>query len=682
MRKNRLTCLMALAIIMMQLTLPVSATLGMSDLWDAVVTVIMLPAQLAITITWPVIIGELTYNPQMFCLPGTSCTTNPGPGCCQVEMGVDVLIEQWFRIMAPFYVIAMLFTGLFFVIKAGSPRGRARARSMLLRLLFGMVVVALAPLIYQAMIELSEMIVRMFLEGHEPEVNFGVFKMPLQLSPFGDVRKKADKIALGLTKSRSVSVTLSCIFAYLSALIILFGAIIVWVRNMLVFFYGVFFPMILFLYSFEITKPYGRKWFNASLKWVFAPALQALILAFTVTLSDSMDGLVMTGGTLTIQKIISDSLAGMIVVAGICFFVLAPFVTGMLMSWLGNAVIAVGLGSGRTWMVAVGGLLAGQGASALPFAHAEFTRMRAYERYQSGLRGGAGALGSAPSGGFMGSTGGSPSAGGGGSRRQLPAEGTSYGPVFGSTGRTAMSMQQQQRPGQGGEGQGEAPAPGTTFQTPSQSARRIRGLGGGERGGGGFGDEIRTTLDKKTVGGGSSYAETAKSRGAPTLEGGGGESRAAGTADRDERQTAYDETPRGHTMHVGGRQDVHIQQGGVKYMRPDLRREGGAQNKTGFFQQPTEQAPPLEPGKPKLASRQPSGQQNKQPTRDDMVSMLENRRWDMIRQLAGNQFYMNIARQVVKEKMESEKDRAEWQAVSNQLEKIIRSQDDRERPRK
>ncbi|MFH0862515.1 MAG: hypothetical protein V1875_05735 [Candidatus Altiarchaeota archaeon] len=359
------------------------------------------PAQETNLLLFGSVLEGLEDNPRVYCPPG-ACTVSPG---------IDILMHIWSSLLVPFYVIALLFTALFFLIKAGTPRGRARARSMFLKLIFGMVLVVASPMIYQFLLDLSAKMVKFFFgmygtAAHPAVINLFIVRIPLELNPFQEFDQSSNFNLLS-AMINSTGLNMNCIFASFESLVLLSGQIIMWVRKLMILFYATFFPLIIFMYSFEVTKPEGNKWLNGALKWIFVPPLQAIILVFMTAIAKDIH---FSLGMMTFSvsgiidavslKLISDSMAGCIFLAGIAGFVFAPLLITQLMSWLGNAVVAVGLGTGNQWMVALGGLLAGGGSGAIIQADAEYARGSALQRYMNSMQstGSLGSRGGHPSG--------------------------------------------------------------------------------------------------------------------------------------------------------------------------------------------------------------------------------------------------------------------------------------------
>jgi len=406
---------------------------------------------------------QLTWNPQVFCVPGSSPP-------CEVTANVDVIAEKFFQIMVPFYVIAMLFTALFFIVRSGSPQGRQRARSMFSKLTFGAIIVVLSPAIYQAMIDLSARMVMWVLGGGSLSVN-----MILVDVDFGTLLPTTDwQNAPGNIIAYQGGFIGNCLFAICSASALLWASIMLYIRYFYVLYFAVFFPFIIACFSFDLTKPWGKRWLNSSIKWIFVPVLQAIIMVFVIAVSTSFAG--MPPGTtsgvepaafeatgletlaaalatlmIAIQgiryliteapkqrkeikkgliyivvglfvvilaaeiveqlynieatavdpaagtsfagifgQLASNFLAWFTIIIGLALYAFAPMFMGQVMQWFGAGVVAVGLGSGNSWMVAAGNMLQGQGASSIPSAAGEFARLRAFER-MSAFTGGSGA---------------------------------------------------------------------------------------------------------------------------------------------------------------------------------------------------------------------------------------------------------------------------------------------------
>lgn len=346
----------ALALILI-LTLGVSASF-----WDKLAETMMetIIPWIVRLMLYPLMVGSLWmlkavlyFNPTVFCYGQPNCSVTPG---------LDSLYPYIMDILVPVYVVAMMFVALFFIVKAGSPRGRARARKMFFRLVMGMLMIIYAPLIYQAMLDISIRMTGFYLDS------VSIDKL-MALTSFG--------------KAVAMCYLQCCMFivAFVTIIILL-------VRWFYVYIYALFFPFILFLYFFEVTKPYGTKYLKQAIRWIFVPPLQALILYVMV------QGPLVTLGSINpvglpaiLQGLFTQVVGVFVVLAGMITMCAAPMIMTQILEFVGTAVYSVGLAIDNLPLMGIGGVIAGQGPSAFTNAHGHFSRVRAYESYRAGMMG-------------------------------------------------------------------------------------------------------------------------------------------------------------------------------------------------------------------------------------------------------------------------------------------------------
>lgn len=326
--------------------------------------------------------GLLDWTPRLFCF------TTVG---CEVTGGVDILRPYFYQILVPIYVMAMLFVAGFWIFKAGSPRGRARARSMLNKLVLGMLAVILAPVIFQAMLDLSDLLAGHFM-GTVGTVN--VLGIPFDFGGSAFTGISIDKIFNVESAGKAISLCLLTPFVLLALICAYVVALLRW---FFVYFYGIMFQFIVFLYSFEVTRPYGRKWLKKAIAWIFLPVVQAIVLSFTVVALNSVYeapriiyGPAFSGPLNWLSSLIGAFMAHCIVVGGLGLFVLAPLYMTHLLTWIGMGIYSLGLAFGQVWAITLGNMISGAGPASFITAHAEWTRLRAGEQYRSALWGGSG----------------------------------------------------------------------------------------------------------------------------------------------------------------------------------------------------------------------------------------------------------------------------------------------------
>ncbi|MFH1125781.1 MAG: hypothetical protein V1703_01530 [Candidatus Altiarchaeota archaeon] len=297
--------------------------------------------------------GLLYFNPTAFCYGQTGC---------KVTAGLDALYPYMMNILIPVYVIAIMFIALFFIVKSGSPAGRARARKMFFRLIMGMIMVIYSPFIYQAMLDISSTITSFYLD------DFSVDQL-MALMTFG--------------KAAAMCYLLCCMM-----IIVLITAIILVIRWMFVYMYALFFPIILFMYFFEVTKPYGTKYLKDAARWIFTPAFQALILWMLVHGPiEALSAIRITGMNVLLQSLFSQLVGIFVVLGALIAVVAAPMIVNSIFDYVGTMVFSVGLAVDNLPLMSIGGVIAGQGPAAFTQAHGHFSRVRAYDSFVAGMMG-------------------------------------------------------------------------------------------------------------------------------------------------------------------------------------------------------------------------------------------------------------------------------------------------------
>lgn len=251
---------------------------------------------------------------------------------------VRPLIDDFIEILTPLYIIAFLITGIYFFFLSESPKGRAKARSALLKLLLSIAFVLSATTIYQFLLDLSEML-----------VNFVLDLMVIDLSPTG-------VMIAGFVISMPI-------FWVIYATILIIQFIIFGIRYVLLLIMAAIFPLTIFFFFFEPTKNYGRKLMRYTLALIFTPVTQAIVLVFWVTTMNNI-GAVSGAGNFAMLAI---------ALAGFVLMIIAPWITLGLLKWVGGMFAIAGfmcmdMGRMKAAMgfITLGGLMMGEGPGAIP----------------------------------------------------------------------------------------------------------------------------------------------------------------------------------------------------------------------------------------------------------------------------------------------------------------------------
>lgn len=310
---------------------------------QSILDTIMLILTPVVKASFDVIVWMISRNPTVYCMPSEAAAG------CTVSFGFDRFFPYFFDLLIPLYIVAFMFTAIYFIVKTTNARSRARAKAMLAKLILGTIVIGMSPLIYQVMLDISGGLVNFIYEG-SGIVNF-------------------EDLKTNVTAGGAVAAIVVIILTYL--LIIPTIAIVACIRYFMVVTFALIFPLLLFLYFFDLTRGFGRKWLRQAVGWIMVPPLQALFLVLTVESIDSIGP--------TLDGSAGFAIAGPIIgffmtIAGLLMVGLAPLMINQLMSLVGGGVVAIGLATNSPWVAGVGGVLEGQKSKALNLTKSVLTR--------------------------------------------------------------------------------------------------------------------------------------------------------------------------------------------------------------------------------------------------------------------------------------------------------------------
>jgi len=259
---------------------------------------------------------------------------NPDP------YSVAPLTESLLMLLVPVYVVAFIVIGVYLIFLSTSPSGRARAKGMLQKLIFSLVLVTLSMPIYGILLAISGVLSSRILAG---------------------VTVDGSELLGGL-----VVISLSGGFAIpvMFLLIAVLAGISIGIRHFLTFLMAAIFPLTIFLYFFDLTKEMGTKLMRYTIGAIFTQVVQAIILAVTIF---SVNSASKTPG------LFATLMSLFVAMGGFVLLVLAPLIMLGIMKWIGGAlgglgaVVAFtpGMAAAGGIMTAAGGVAAGMGAGGL-----------------------------------------------------------------------------------------------------------------------------------------------------------------------------------------------------------------------------------------------------------------------------------------------------------------------------
>jgi hypothetical protein len=169
------------------------------------------------------------------------------------------------KIIAPLYILAIVALAIYFLIGSGSASNRAKARSMLSKLLISLVLVSISPAVLSILFAISENLVKALLSiGAATGIS-----MIREAS--GGLWYRFWTLVL-IHREGGLE-----IFALESVMITGLMALLLF-RHVMVILLGMLMPLSLLLYSFHPTKHVGKDLLIQIFLWTFVPVFWALSL--------------------------------------------------------------------------------------------------------------------------------------------------------------------------------------------------------------------------------------------------------------------------------------------------------------------------------------------------------------------------------------------------------------------
>lgn len=186
-------------------------------------------------------------------------TTNPP--LSEITSGMFFFI----KIITPFYILTILILAIYILMVSHSIRGRAKAKSMLTKLIIGLVLISISPGILGILFIISENLAKALM-------TMGA--------------------TTGIDGLREVSSSLYWMFNWLTILhrtggveifalniaIMMALVVVILLRQVMVILFGMLLPLAFFFYLFYPTKHIGKDLFVQIFVWTFMPVTWALSL--------------------------------------------------------------------------------------------------------------------------------------------------------------------------------------------------------------------------------------------------------------------------------------------------------------------------------------------------------------------------------------------------------------------
>ncbi|MDD5110917.1 MAG: hypothetical protein PHG85_00055 [Candidatus Altiarchaeota archaeon] len=301
------------------------------------------------------------------------------------------MIRLFLAIMYPMFLLALVFLGAYLVFMANSPPHRARAKQMLLKLLIGMVLASLSPIVYQVLLIVGGSLTDGVLNVIDVSIIPGagtirdrlIFAFTHNIMPFPDLWPPNEDMLRAFDMPK---VMMAIIVLALTAVFWILAIMVAMFRYTATTFLGIIFPLTVSLYMFEFTRNAGRKMFKATFIFIFTPFIMAMWLACALAL-------------LPYTRSSSNYFSSLFLLILMSMMVsFSPLALSGMLNVIGGIITSAGQfvpGFWGTAMVAAGSLMQGKGASAMSMAAAKFSASKM-------LKGGKALMGAAVFGGKAG----------------------------------------------------------------------------------------------------------------------------------------------------------------------------------------------------------------------------------------------------------------------------------------
>jgi len=176
-------------------------------------------------------------------------------------------IGFFIHLLQPFYALGILVASFYLMFVSASPGDRHRIKSMLTKLLTGMILISLSPAILQIFFSLSEGLTGVIL---------GVTNIDTFLATMDELLSTL-LIYFGMITFVDMSLGF---YTMLPMMLLVWGIFtVLFLRYVIVTLFCIIFPLIVFLYSFEFTRPLGRNMLEQMILWTVIQQFNAVILA-------------------------------------------------------------------------------------------------------------------------------------------------------------------------------------------------------------------------------------------------------------------------------------------------------------------------------------------------------------------------------------------------------------------
>jgi len=219
------------------------------------------------------------------------------------------------NLLQPFYTLAIILTGFYIIFVSQSPKNRAKAKFWFGKLIIGLILISISPLIVKLMFYISGTLTKQIMNLADIDLALGSFKA-------------------GMGKLWSMFKWLTIIHRYGGMDIFLFDTsllmmiyIILVIRYIMVGILAVLLPVTILLYSWDITRHMGKTIIEQTIIWTFMQigwAVGLIVVSISIA---------------TLPSVAEQIPEQYIYITSIVFIIASPFMILGVMNWLGFGIL-------------------------------------------------------------------------------------------------------------------------------------------------------------------------------------------------------------------------------------------------------------------------------------------------------------------------------------------------------
>jgi len=187
-------------------------------------------------------------------------------------------MDFFINMLMPFYVLAIVITGGYLIFVSQSPGARARAKFWLGKLVLGIALITISPMMMEVALHLSSEFTKLILSLGD--ANVAIDTIRVGIDGFWEIFRLLTRRLFGHRSVGGITIAMFCFsFLFTMYLFIIF-------RYVMIGLLAVLFPVSLFLYSFHPTRDIGKSLLDQTFVWIFmqfAWAVGLTVIGISVT---------------------------------------------------------------------------------------------------------------------------------------------------------------------------------------------------------------------------------------------------------------------------------------------------------------------------------------------------------------------------------------------------------------